>query len=154
MIDFGLPQIVVLIVALQRLGELVLARHNTQRLLRAGGRGYLMKQEGSDMLIAAVRRVLAGQVFVSERMSARILGNISGPRRNADGNPEDQLSDRELDVVRLFGEGWSVEEIAKKLHLSPKTVDVHRANIKAKLSLRTTPEFLRFAIGWAAANKS
>jgi DNA-binding NarL/FixJ family response regulator len=142
------PRLSVLVVSMQDESYYAL------RVLRAGGRGYLMKQEGAEMLIAAVRRVLDGQVYVSDRMSARILGNISGPRNQHEGHPEDQLSDRELDVVRLFGEGWSAEEIARKLHLSSKTVDVHRANIKAKLGFRTTPEFLRFAIGWAAANKS
>lgn len=142
------PRLAVLVVSMQD------ESYYATRVLRAGGRGYLMKQEGADMLIAAIRRVLDGQVFVTERMSARLLGTFSAPRRKSEGNPEEQLSDRELDVVRLFGEGWSVEEIAQKLRLSPKTVDVHRANIKAKMGFRTTPEFLRFAIGWAAANKS
>lgn len=121
------------------------------RVLRAGGRGYLMKQEGPDQLIASIRTVLTGEVFVSQRMSARIVTSASRHASAKAGTPEDHLSDRELEVLRFFGEGWSTEEIGCKLHLSPKTVDVHRANIKEKLGLKTTPEFLRYAIRWTTA---
>jgi DNA-binding NarL/FixJ family response regulator len=121
------------------------------RVLRAGGRGYVMKAEGPTQLVAAIRAVLAGQVALSPRMSAKILESMVGAAREAGGTSEDNLSDRELEVLRLFGEGWSTEEIARRLHLSPKTVDVHRANIKAKLGLKTTPEFQRHAIQWVAA---
>jgi DNA-binding NarL/FixJ family response regulator len=121
------------------------------RVLRAGGRGYLMKQEGPEELITAIRTVLRDEVFVSQRMSVRILSSASKQAGANAGTPEDQLTDRELEVLRLFGNGWSTEEIGQKLCLSPKTVDVHRANIKMKLGLRTTPEFLRFAINWVRA---
>ncbi len=119
------------------------------RVLRAGGRGYVMKGEGSDAhLAAAIRTVLSGQIAVSPRMSAKILESVAAPSGKVGGGPEAQLSDRELEVLKLYGEGWSTEEIASRLHLSPKTVDVHRAHIKEKLSLKTTPEFTRFAIRW------
>src|SRR6266496_3551084 len=122
------------------------------RVLRAGGRGYVMKGEGSDAhLAAAIRTVLSGQIAVSPRMSANILEPVAAPSGKVGGGPEAQLSDRELEVMRLFGEGWSTEEIAKRLHLSPKTVDVHRAHIKEKLGLNTTSEFNRFAIRWVAS---
>src|SRR6266496_1501290 len=122
------------------------------RVLRAGGRGYVMKGEGSDAhLAAAIRTVLSGQIAVSPRMSAKILESVAAPSGKVGGGPESELSDRELQVMRLFGEGWSTEEIAKRLHLSPKTVDVHRAHIKEKLGLKTTPEFTRFAIRWVAS---
>jgi DNA-binding NarL/FixJ family response regulator len=121
------------------------------RVLRAGGRGYLMKQEGPEELITAIRTVLRDEVYVSQRMSVRILSSASKQAGANAGTPEDQLTDRELEVLRLFGNGWSTEEIGQKLCLSPKTVDVHRANIKMKLGLRTTPEFLRFAINWVRA---
>jgi DNA-binding NarL/FixJ family response regulator len=120
------------------------------RVLRAGGQGYLMKHEGPDQLIAAIRKVLGGQLYISERVSARIVGSVVGNSHPQAGSPVDRLSDRELEVLSLFGEGWSVEEIAQKLHLSHKTVDVHRANIKQKLNLDSTPAFLRFAIRWTA----
>ena len=121
------------------------------RVLRAGGRGYVMKAEGPEKLATAIRTVLSGQIAVSPRVSAKILESVAAPSGKVGGGPEAKLSDRELEVMRLFGEGWSTEEIANRLHLSPKTVDVHRAHIKEKLALKTTPEFQRFAIQWVAS---
>ncbi|MBI3427930.1 MAG: response regulator transcription factor [Acidobacteria bacterium] len=121
------------------------------RVLRAGGRGYVMKAEGPEQLVAAIRTVLNGQIAVSPRMSAKILESVAAPSGKVGGGPESKLSDRELEVMRLFGEGWSTDEIAQRLHLSPKTVDVHRMHIKEKLELKTTPEFQRFAIRWVAS---
>jgi len=120
------------------------------RVLRAGGRGYVMKSEGAEKIVAAVRTILSGQIALSSTMAARALESFSG-QAGKTGTPEESLSDRELDVLRLFGAGWSTEEIAQKLHLSAKTVDVHRSHIKEKLGCRTTPEFLRFAIRWVAS---
>jgi DNA-binding NarL/FixJ family response regulator len=121
------------------------------RVLRAGGRGYVMKAEGPERLAAAIRTVLSGQIAVSPRMSAKILESVAAPSGKVGGGPESKLSDREMEVMRLFGEGWSTEEIAQRLHLSPKTVDVHRAHIKEKLGYKTTPELQRFAIQWVAS---
>ena len=121
------------------------------RVLRAGGRGYVMKAEGVERLVAAIRTVLNGQVALSPRMSAKVLESMIGPSGKVGSGPEAKLSDRELEVLRLFGEGWSTEEIATRLHLSPKTVDVHRAHIKEKLELKTTPELQRFAIRWVVS---
>jgi DNA-binding NarL/FixJ family response regulator len=121
------------------------------RVLRAGGRGYVMKSEGAERVVAAVRIILGGQIALSPVMAARALESFSGQAGKTGTTPEESLSDRELEVLRLFGAGWSTEEIAQKLHLSAKTVDVHRAHIKEKLGCRTTPEFLRFAIRWVAA---
>ena len=121
------------------------------RVLRAGGRGYVMKQEGPERLAGAIRTVLSGQVALSPRMSAKLLESMVGPAGQASGGPEAKLTDRELEVLRHFGEGWSTDEIAGRLHLSPKTVDVHRGHIKEKLGFKTTPEFTRFAIRWVAA---
>jgi DNA-binding NarL/FixJ family response regulator len=122
------------------------------RVLRAGGRGYVMKSEGPEKIVAAVRTILSGQIALSPIMAARALESFSGQSGKSDA-PEDKLTDRELEVLRLFGEGWSTEEIAQKLHLSAKTVDVHRGHIKEKLAFRTTPEFLRFAIRWVASQE-
>jgi DNA-binding NarL/FixJ family response regulator len=121
------------------------------RVLRAGGRGYVMKAEGLERLAVAIRTVLNGQVALSPRMSAKLIESMVGSSGKVGSGPEAKLSDRELEVLRLFGEGWSTEEIATRLHLSPKTVDVHRAHIKEKLELKTTPEFQRFAIRWVAS---
>src|SRR6266496_3292327 len=122
------------------------------RVLRAGGRGYVMKGAGSDEhLLSAIRTVLSGQIAVSPQMSAIILESVAAPSGKVGGGPEARLTDRELEVLRLFGEGWSTDEIASRLHLSLKTVDVHRAHTKQKLGLKTTPEFTRFAIRWVAS---
>lgn len=121
------------------------------RVLRAGGRGYVMKGDAPEQLATAVRAVLNGQVALSPRMSAKMLESMVGGAGRAGEGPEAKLSDRELEVLRLFGGGWSTEEIARRLHLSPKTVDVHRANIKQKLGLKSTPEFQRFAIRWVSS---
>ncbi len=124
------------------------------RVLRAGGRGYVMKGDAPELLASAIRTVLNGQVALSPRMSAKMLESMVGPAKQLAEGPEARLSDRELEVLRLFGGGWSTDEIARRLHLSPKTVDVHRAHIKEKLGLKTTPEFQRFAIRWVAAHGS
>ncbi len=121
------------------------------RVLRAGGRGYVMKAEGPERLAAAIRMVLHGEVALSPRMSAKVLESMVGPAGNVEAGPEAKLTDRELEVLRLFGEGWNTDEIARRLCLSPKTVDVHRAHSKEKLGLKTTAEFTRFAIRWVAS---
>jgi DNA-binding NarL/FixJ family response regulator len=122
------------------------------RVLRAGGRGYVMKQEGPERLAAAIRTVFSGQIAVSSRMSAKLIESMVGPVSGTSGDIEAKLTDRELEVLRFFGEGWSTDEIAGRLHLSSKTVDVHRAHIKEKLGFNTTPEFNRFAIRWVASH--
>lgn len=121
------------------------------RVLRAGGRGYVMKGDAPEQLASAIRTVFNGQVALSPRMSAKLLEAMVGGSSPAGEGPEARLSDRELEVLRLFGGGWSTEEIAQRLHLSSKTVDVHRGHIKEKLGLKTTPEFQRYAIRWVAA---
>lgn len=136
------------------LAILVVSMHDealyAERVLRAGARGYLMKQEGGKRLLLAIRQVLAGQIFVSEKMSARILEIFSG-RRTASASPVERLSDREFEVFQLVGQGRSTREIAAHLHLSVKTVEVHRANIKLKLKLKSGVELVRYAVRWTEA---
>jgi DNA-binding NarL/FixJ family response regulator len=119
------------------------------RVLRAGGRGYIMKQEGGTKLMQAIRRVLGGQIYVSEKMSAEILETFSGRRAGTEGSPVEKLTDREFEVFQLIGQGRGTRDIAEKLHLSVKTVEVHRANIKAKLTLKSASELIRFAVRWS-----
>ncbi len=121
------------------------------RVLKAGGRGYIMKQEGGKKLMLAIRQVLAGKIYVSEKMSAEILETFSGGRVGAEGSPVEKLTDREFEVFQLIGQGIGTRAVAEKLHLSVKTVEVHRANIKVKLQLKTAPELIRFAVRWAEA---
>jgi DNA-binding NarL/FixJ family response regulator len=123
------------------------------RVLRAGGRGYAMKSEGPETVVAAIRTVLSGHIALSPQMSARLLETFGSRPGKTGGAPESKLTDRELEVLSLAGEGWATDEIAQKLHLSAKTVDVHRGKIKEKLGFKTTSEFLRFAIGWVQARQ-
>lgn len=131
---------------------LVVSMHDemvyAERVLRAGGRGYIMKQEGGGKFLSAIRQVLAGQVYVSHNMSSRILEVFSGRQPDNFGSPVRKLSDREFEVFQFIGQGIGTREIAEKLHLSVKTVEVHRANIKEKLSLKTATELVRYAVRW------
>jgi DNA-binding NarL/FixJ family response regulator len=138
------------------LAVLVISMHDeslyAERVLRAGGRGYIMKQEGGRKLMEAIRQVLSGQIYVSEKMSARILEIFSGRRSETSRqSPLGNLSDREFEVFQLIGQGKGTQQIAQKLHLSVKTVEVHRVNIKAKLKLESAPELIRFAVRWVEA---
>jgi DNA-binding NarL/FixJ family response regulator len=133
---------------------LVLSMHDeslyADRVLRAGARGYITKHEGGDKLMGAIRHVLSGRIYVSESMSAHILEIFSGGQTGIDRSSIQKLSDREFEVFEALGEGLSSHEIAKKLHLSAKTVDAHRANIKTKLKINTTAELISFSARWAA----
>lgn len=122
-----------------------------ERVLRAGARGYIMKQEGGKKLLQAIRQVLNGQIYVSEKMSARILESFSGHRPEETASPVARLSDREFEVFQLIGQGKGTKEIAQHLNLSVKTVEVHRAKIKEKLSLVTATDLVRYAVRWAEA---
>lgn len=133
---------------------LVVSMHDealyAERVLRAGARGYIMKQEGGKKLLQAVRQVLSGQVYVSEKMSARILEIFSG-RRGSSSSPIERLSDREFEVFQLISQGRNTRDIAEHLSLSVKTVEVHRANIKHKLKLKTANDLMHYAVRWAEA---
>ena len=134
---------------------LVVSMHDealyAERVLRAGARGYIMKQEGGKKLMAAIRRVLGGQVYVSEKMSARILEIFSGRRPAATESLLERLSDREFEVFQHIGAGKGTREIAALLRLSVKTVEVHRANIKEKLRLKSATDLVRYAARWMEA---
>ena len=136
------PHLPLLVVSMH--DELIYA----SRVLRAGGRGYIMKQEGGQKFLHAIRQVLAGKIFVSEKMSARILENFSGNQPKDSSSPVQQLSDREFEVFQFIGNGIGTRAISEQLHLSIKTVEVHRANIKEKLGLKTATELVRFAVRW------
>ena len=132
---------------------LVISMHDeslyAERVLRAGGRGYIMKQEGGKKLMQAIRQVLDGKIYVSEKMSADILEIFSGRRAGAESSPLEKLTDREFEIFQLIGQGQRTRDIAEKLHLSVKTVDAHRANIKTKLKLNSATELVRYAVRWA-----
>jgi len=132
---------------------LILSMHDedmyAERALRAGAKGYVMKQESPETVLAAIRRVLRGDVWVSERVCSRLLSNLGRPAKD---EPERvgvrQLSDRELEVFEKIGRGLTTRQIAEKLHISIKTVESHRANIKLKLKLQNATELSHRAIQW------
>lgn len=119
-----------------------------ERVLRAGARGFVAKQEATEKVLTAIHRVLNGELYVSsettERMLRRVVGGGSGP-----ATPEELLSDRELQVFQLLGMGRATRQIAKELHLSIKTIETYRANIKKKLNLNDGLELLQHAVRWA-----
>ena len=129
---------------------LVMSMHDeslyVDRVLRAGGRGYIRKQEGGEKLIEALRRVLRGEIAVSEKMTGKLLEKFSG-RKTMD-SPLEGLSDRELEVFQLIGQGKTMKEIGDELHLSPKTVEVHRARIREKLKITSAAELISYAARW------
>ncbi len=140
-----------------KLSVLVISMHDenmyAERVLRAGGRGYIMKQAGGKKIMEGIRQVLSGQIYVSEKMSAKILEIFSGMRGGASASPVENLTDREFEVFQLFGLGLGTKDIAAKLHISAKTVEVHRMNVKAKLKLKTAAELIRYTVQWIEAQK-
>jgi DNA-binding NarL/FixJ family response regulator len=136
---------------------LVLSMHDetiyAERVLRAGGRGYIMKNEGGEKLLEAIRQVLQGRVYVSQRMSAALLEGFTPRRSSAREATPAALSDREFEVFQLIGQGLSTQQIGQQLNLSVKTVGTHRLHIKQKLKLGTGPELIRHAVRWAAAQQ-
>lgn len=137
---------------------LVLSMHEeslyAERVLRAGARGYLMKNEGGQKLIAAIQKVLAGGISVSERVANRILQGVSGKRKALSISPIEALSDREFEVFQLIGKGYGSRQIAEQLSLSVKTVEAYRASIKQKLYLKSGPQLVHYAISWQQSQTS
>ena len=146
----GLELIKDLQVRVPNTAVLVLSMHDeslyAERVLRAGGRGYIMKQEGGKKIIEGIRQVASGRTFVSETISSKILDSFS--RNNAGKSAVETLTDREFEVFQLIGQGLSTKEMAEKLRVSVKTIEVHRVNIKEKLNTPTATELIRFAVRW------
>jgi DNA-binding NarL/FixJ family response regulator len=137
---------------------LILSMHDesvyAERALRAGANGYIMKQEATENVLVAVRRILSGEIYVSARIANQMLRHyITGSGTLRDSSIAD-LSDRELEVFRLIGEGHGTRQIAEKLHLSVKTVESYQAHIKEKLSLRSSRELMQRAIQWNMNEKN
>jgi DNA-binding NarL/FixJ family response regulator len=136
---------------------LVLSMHDeglyAQRALKAGARGYVMKEANSATLLHAMRTLLNGGRYLSPAMSAFLLDAFSGKPASGSVNGVEALSDREFEVFRLLGEGLGTAEVARALNLSPKTVDVHRANIRARLNLKNGGAVVRYAVRWVENQK-
>ncbi len=123
-----------------------------ERVLKAGGRGYLMK-ENSENLIPAIRQILSGEPYVSPKVTNQFLESISGGDKAQFSFPLKRLTDRELEVFELIGQGKAADEIARQLNISPRTVDAHRAHIREKLGLADSSDLLRYAVRWAEGEK-
>lgn len=136
------PHLLILVVSMH--DEIVYA----ERVLRAGARGYIMKEAGGESLLAAIRQVLQGSVYVSPRMSATILEGITGSGPKRGHSLIEKLTDREFEIFQLVGQGKNTRQIAEQLHLSSKTVDVHRSNIREKLNLQDATALVRYAVRW------
>jgi DNA-binding NarL/FixJ family response regulator len=119
-----------------------------ERALRAGASGYVMKQEATKNLLGAVRRILEGGIYLSENMTAKLLQRVANTKSAGAASVLEQLSDRELEVFRLIGEGASTRRIAEMLKLSIKTIESHRENIKRKLNLQDAAELVQCAVTW------
>lgn len=137
-----------------KLPILVLSMHDESlyalRALRGGALGYVMKAEALKHVVVALRKVLNGEIYVSERFSERLIFKAIQSIDGGMGSPVDKLSDRELEVLQLLGRGFGTRDIAEELHLSAKTIETHRAHIKEKLGFKDAGEMVRFAIDWVA----
>jgi len=132
---------------------LVMSMHEeslyAERALRLGARGYIMKHQAAETILSAIRQILNGSIYLSDDMHGQILERISSRAFNpGTPDPVSCLTDREFEVLRLIGFGFSSRQIAEKINRSIKTIDAHRANIKEKLGLKTGIELIRFAAFW------
>jgi DNA-binding NarL/FixJ family response regulator len=131
---------------------LIISMHDevvyAERALKAGARGYVMKQEAASVVLDAIKTVLSGKIYVSAAMRDRLLETMFNKRESAEAAPVERLSDRELEVLERIGQGYGAAETAKALNLSVKTVNAYRDHIKAKLRLEGAGELRRYAVKW------
>jgi DNA-binding NarL/FixJ family response regulator len=131
---------------------LILSMHDeslyAERVLRAGAKGYITKQEATKKILLALRRVMGGQIYISEKMAARMVHKMVVGRPDSQKSPIERLTDRELEVFQLIGRGQGTRRIAAELHLGIKTVESYRARIKEKLKLEDGTQLLQHAIQW------
>jgi DNA-binding NarL/FixJ family response regulator len=137
---------------------LILSMHDesiyAERALRAGANGYIMKQEATEKVLVALRRILSGEIYVSDRISNNMLQHYVRGANLSEHSSLAELTNRELEVFRLIGDGHGTRQIADVLHLSVKTVESYQAHIKEKLSLRSARELVQHAIQWNVTEKS
>ena len=131
---------------------LVLSMHDeslyAERVLRAGARGYITKQEATKRILLAIRQVLSGQIYISEKMASRMVHKMVLGRAEEQRSPIERLNERELEVFQLIGRGQGTRRISEELHLGIKTVESYRARIKEKLKLEDGTQLLQHAIQW------
>jgi DNA-binding NarL/FixJ family response regulator len=156
--ESGLELIKHLVKQFPQVAIIVLSMHDetlyAERALRAGARGYVMKHETSKSVLASIRRVLDGDIYVSERIVNRMALRLSSARRSVASSPVERLSDRELEIFQLLGQGRTPSEIARDLNLSLKTVQAYCARAKEKFGVNSLTELLRAAIRWDDASRA
>lgn len=134
------------------LRTLIMSMHDeelyAERALRAGAQGYIMKEEAGEKIVHAVRKILKGEPYLSEKMKNRVLHHVMGVRKHDSAHSIHSLSDREMEVFNLIGDGFSTRDIAEKLTLSVKTIDSYREHLKLKLGLKKGSDLVRYAIQW------
>ena len=154
--ESGLELIKNLVKQFPQVAVVVLSMHDetlyAERALRAGARGYVMKHETSKSVLASIRRVLAGDIYISERIVNRMALRLTSAGRRAARSPVERLSDRELEIFRLLGQGRTPSEIARDLKLSLKTIQAYCARAKEKFGVTSLTELLRAAIRWDDAS--
>ena len=135
---------------------LVLSMHDeaihAERAVRAGARGYITKQEATTKVMVAIRQILNGEIYWSEKAAARVASKIAGPAKGTGALPTDCLTDRELQVFEMIGAGRSTRQISAALHIDVSTVETYRARIKEKLNLKDALALLQYAIRWHISN--
>jgi DNA-binding NarL/FixJ family response regulator len=145
----GIELLKMLKVRFPKLRMLVVSMHDeslyAERALRAGAKGYVMKQAPTEQLLTAIRRVLKDEIYLSQSLSSHLLGTLVS-QKSASGPILKKLSDRELEIVRLIGKGFTTGEVAGELGISSKTVESHRGNMRRKLNLKSGSELMRFAL--------
>jgi DNA-binding NarL/FixJ family response regulator len=143
---------------LPRLPVLVLSMHDetfyAERVLRAGANGYVMKQESPEKIVDAIRRVLGGHIYLSQTMCSKLLNMVFERGAQTTRSPVEGLSDRELEVLEMIGKGLTTQQIARRLHRSVKTIESHRAHIKAKLKLKNSRDLAHHAVRWVEFNQT
>lgn len=131
---------------------LVISMHDeslyAERALRAGARGYVMKQEATEKVLIAIRHILRGEIYISDKMQSKILQRIIDNHLEVAPTPVSCLSDKEFEILRMIGMGFRTIDMASELKRSVKTVEAHRANIKEKLGLKNSTELVKFAVQW------
>lgn len=154
----GIELVKLMLAERPRLIILVVSMHDESlyalRALRAGAKGYVMKQQALENILDAVRKVTSGGIYVSPQFSERLVFKAVQNHDTDLGLPVDKLSDRELEVLQFMGKGQGTREIADKLHLSIKTIETHRTHIKEKLGFKTADEMTKFAMEWVLLSEA
>lgn len=154
----GIELVKLMLAERPKLKILMLSMHDESlyalRALRAGAKGYVMKAEAMQNVLVALRKVASGEIYVSDKIANQLIYKAIKSDDAGVGSPVDNLSDRELEVLEFLGRGYPSRDIAERLHLSVKTIETHRAHIKAKLNFKDASEMIRFAVEWTAHEAS